>query len=85
MCKGEELDAFVHRHGPSYDRVIYVGDGHNDFCPILRLREQDMVLCRNDRGLSKRIAKEGTTAGLKCQVKYWGGAWEVEEIFDKLE
>lgn len=28
------------RHGgwDSYDRVIYVGDGGNDYCPVLRLR-----------------------------------------------
>jgi pyridoxal phosphate phosphatase PHOSPHO2 len=35
---GEELAAFLERHKPGYDRIIYVGDGSNDFCPILRLR-----------------------------------------------
>lgn len=45
------------------------------------LSSQDMVLCRSFRGLQKRINKEG---GLKCQIKYWGGAWEVEEIFNRL-
>lgn len=37
---GDELDAFVARHGgwDSFDRVIYVGDGGNDFCPLLRMR-----------------------------------------------
>ncbi|KAG6891980.1 hypothetical protein C0993_005303, partial [Termitomyces sp. T159_Od127] len=34
---GEELDAFIKEHGP-FDRVVYTGDGSNDFCPILRLR-----------------------------------------------
>jgi len=81
MCKGEELDAFLERHGVHFDRIVYVGDGSNDFCPVLRLRSQDLVLCRNFRGLSKRISREG---GLQCQVKYWSGAWEVEEIFSKL-
>lgn len=38
MCKGEELSAFLKEHG-DYDKVIYIGDGSNDFCPILRLRE----------------------------------------------
>ncbi|KAK0461258.1 phosphatase phospho-type [Desarmillaria tabescens] len=84
MCKGEELDAFLARHAPAYDQIIYVGDGSNDFCPTLRLRSQDMVLCRSFRGLQRRIAKEGEKLGLKCQVKYWGGAWEVEEIFNAL-
>jgi pyridoxal phosphate phosphatase PHOSPHO2 len=35
---GEELDAFLKRNAPAFDRVIYVGDGANDFCPVLRLR-----------------------------------------------
>lgn len=81
MCKGEELDAYLARHHTQFDRIVYVGDGTNDFCPALRLRKQDLVLCRSFRGLSKRIAKEG---GLQCHVKYWSGAWEVEEIFGNL-
>ncbi|KAF5370571.1 hypothetical protein D9758_001929 [Tetrapyrgos nigripes] len=81
MCKGEELTAFFERHLPDFDRVVYLGDGSNDFCPVLRLREQDMVLCRTFGGLHKRIAREGN---LKCQVKYWTHAWEVEEIFNTL-
>ena len=44
-----------------------------------------MVLCRRFRGLEKRISEEGTTEGLRCQVRYWDGAWEVEEIFEELE
>ncbi|KAL7281725.1 hypothetical protein ACG7TL_005043 [Trametes sanguinea] len=39
MCKGDELDAFLKRHGPEFDRIVYVGDGSNDFCPVLRLRK----------------------------------------------
>ncbi|KAL0956419.1 hypothetical protein HGRIS_002567 [Hohenbuehelia grisea] len=84
MCKGEELVAFLARHAPEYDRVVYVGDGSNDFCPVLRLRSQDMILCRRYRGLEKRIANEGEELGMRCQVKYWAGAWEVEELFGEL-
>jgi pyridoxal phosphate phosphatase PHOSPHO2 len=40
MCKGDELDAFLARNGDPYDRIIYVGDGSNDFCPVLHLRRQ---------------------------------------------
>ncbi|KAJ2917741.1 hypothetical protein MD484_g2639, partial [Candolleomyces efflorescens] len=84
MCKGEELEAFLARNGQEYDRVVYVGDGSNDFCPILRMREQDLVLCRSHRGLSQRIHKEGKEQGLKPKIQYWAGAWEVEEIFSTL-
>lgn len=45
---------------------------------------QDMALCRSFGGLRKRILKEGKELGLKCEVKYWEHAWEVEEIFNKL-
>jgi len=35
---GDELDAFLGRQVQPYDLMAYVGDGENDFCPILRLR-----------------------------------------------
>jgi pyridoxal phosphate phosphatase PHOSPHO2 len=84
MCKGEELEAFLAKQSYTYDRIIFVGDGSNDFCPILRLRDKDLCLCRSFRGLQKRIEKEGEQQGLKCKIQYWAGAWEVEEIFQNL-
>lgn len=48
------------------------------------IHSQDIVLCRSYRGLQKRIQKEGEKEGLQCQVYYWAGAWEVEELFAKL-
>lgn len=84
MCKGEELDAFLKKQAVEYERIVYVGDGTNDFCPILRLKSQDLVLCRSNRGLQKRIEKDPKAQALNCSVCYWGGAWEVEEIFNKL-
>jgi hypothetical protein len=41
---GSELDAFLERHGVNYDRIIYVGDGSNDFCPALRLRRYRHIM-----------------------------------------
>ena len=83
MCKGDELDAFLERHGgrSSYDRIIYVGDGGNDFCPVLRLGSQDLAFVRKFRGLQGRIWREG---GVKAGIKYWNGAWELEGFLDEL-
>lgn len=39
-----------------------------------------MALVRSYRELSRRIEKEGESAGMKCDVTYWGGAWEVEKF-----
>ncbi|KAG6918523.1 hypothetical protein DXG01_013613 [Tephrocybe rancida] len=83
MCKGEELEAYLAEHGP-FDRVVYTGDGSNDFCLILRLRAQDVVCCRLHRGLQKRIDAEGEALGLKPEIRYWAGAWEAEEIYGTL-
>jgi hypothetical protein len=38
MCKGKELSAFLKEH-EEYEKVVYIGDGSNDFCPVVRLRE----------------------------------------------
>lgn len=40
---------------------------------------QDLALVRKDMELHARIKNEAKDAGLKCQVKYWTGAWEVDE------
>jgi pyridoxal phosphate phosphatase PHOSPHO2 len=34
--------------------------------------------------LEKRVKNEGKQAGLVAGIKYWGGAWEVEELFAEL-
>ncbi|WFD00861.1 pyridoxal phosphatase [Malassezia yamatoensis] len=82
MCKGDELKAFLNRHTTeSYERIIYVGDGGNDYCPVLRLNKNDMALVRRHRGLAKRILEEGQ---VQCNVRYWSGAWEAEQWLEVL-
>lgn len=56
---GEELDAFLQRHGKQFDRIIYVGDGSNDFCPILHLRRSvlSFLTLNNPLILSQIAAK----------------------------
>lgn len=86
MCKGDELDAWMAANGgwEAWDRVSYVGDGGNDFCPIVRMRKGDWALVRKNMELDGRVKEEGAEKGLKVDVKRWEGAWEVEEIFQTL-
>ncbi|BGP08617.1 hypothetical protein JCM10049v2_004464 [Rhodotorula toruloides] len=83
MCKGEELEAFMARNGgwDSFDKVVYIGDGANDLCPILHLRSQDVALVRLYRELYRRLqdSTAAHTSDVKCKVVSWGGAWEVEK------
>jgi pyridoxal phosphate phosphatase PHOSPHO2 len=80
MCKGDELDGYLAAQSSSgsreVERIIYIGDGENDFCPLLRMREGDLALVRKGFTLEERIREEG---GLKCEVKYWTQAWEIDE------
>jgi pyridoxal phosphate phosphatase PHOSPHO2 len=39
---------------------------------------------RLHRSLEKKVKREGQEAGLVAGVKYWDGAWEVEELFKEL-
>lgn len=81
MCKGDELSAYITANGgwEEYSKIVYIGDGGNDFCPLLRMRKEDLCLVRKDMELHERVLKEGKEKGLKADVKYWTGAWEIDE------
>ncbi|KAA1088396.1 hypothetical protein PGT21_005265 [Puccinia graminis f. sp. tritici] len=84
MCKAAELIAHLERLKPSktIDRIAYVGDGDNDYCPISRvLKHGDVALVRSRRELARRIESETAKGNtLSCKVVLWEGAWEVEQI-----
>ena len=86
MCKGDELDAYVAGQGgrQAYDKVVYVGDGGNDFCPLLRMKGGDWGLVRKGMELDGRIKQEGAEQGLKVEVKRWSQAWEIDEWVESL-
>ena len=46
MCKGDVLEKHIKEHSRKIDSVVYVGDGSNDFCPTLRLKDRDYVAIR---------------------------------------
>lgn len=52
LCKGNVLDQWRDQH--SFAKVVYVGDGGGDFCPALRLKDTDVVLCRLNYPLHKK-------------------------------
>lgn len=82
MCKGDELSAYVDKIGgwEGLDKVVYVGDGGNDFCPLVRMRSGDLGLVRKGMELDERIREEGSRVGLKVDVKKWEQAWQIEEL-----
>ncbi|KAG7530768.1 hypothetical protein FFLO_04810 [Filobasidium floriforme] len=81
MCKGDELEKWLALNGglEAFEKVVYVGDGGNDFCPLLRMRKQDVCLVRKGYELEGRIKSEAQEKGLKAEVVYWSAAWEIDE------
>ncbi|XP_032674019.1 pyridoxal phosphate phosphatase PHOSPHO2-like [Odontomachus brunneus] len=60
LCKGKILMDFIEERRAQnvyYDRIVYIGDGKNDLCPILRLSETDLACPRKDYVLIKRLTK----------------------------
>ncbi|ODN73247.1 hypothetical protein L202_07800 [Cryptococcus amylolentus CBS 6039] len=86
MCKGDELSTYLAAHGgiDSFKKIVYVGDGGNDFCPLLRMRKGDWACVRKGMELHGRIKEEGAKCGLVAEVKYWEQAWQLDEYFSEL-
>lgn len=55
LCKGEVVDRWREGEYRAW-RVVYVGDGGNDFCPVKRLRHGDVALVRKGMGLHARLS-----------------------------
>jgi pyridoxal phosphate phosphatase PHOSPHO2 len=66
LCKARVLEEYRQLH-VDYDRVVYVGDGRNDYCPCLKLTQKDVVLCREGYALA-RLLKDPATSSCKATV-----------------
>ncbi len=46
LCKQTAIREYSKEKGLEQTRIIYVGDGGNDFCPLLMLSQKDLVFVR---------------------------------------
>ncbi|XP_062566127.1 pyridoxal phosphate phosphatase PHOSPHO2-like [Saccostrea cucullata] len=95
LCKGHILQEHVRRReqeGIRYKCVVLVGDGSNDFCPALRLTENDYVCPRISYRLWKKIQKLESDQGavsnghkLRAQVVNWTSGLDILEFLKSLD
>lgn len=74
LCKGQILTDYVAKRreqGKQFDRIVYVGDGKNDLCPILRLSHADLACPRKDYVLVKLLSKLPHHLSLEAKVLPW--------------
>jgi pyridoxal phosphate phosphatase PHOSPHO2 len=94
LCKGHILQNYIQAQqnkGVTYSCIVYIGDGSNDLCPGLTLREQDYLLPRKGFSLWKKLQKMTTAAGkegnstkIAASVVGWDSAAEIRRLLETL-
>ncbi|KAF9137067.1 hypothetical protein BGX30_010592 [Mortierella sp. GBA39] len=101
ICKGQEVDKLLSQLGNDNQagitvelsgkpapvpRMLYVGDGRNDYCPALRMKSlQDIYFVRKGRSLEKYLNKSdapGIREAIYARIVYWDKA---DEILSELQ
>lgn len=80
LCKGGVIRKLM--ADGKYNRIIYVGDGLNDLCPILQLRVNDVACIR--RGFPLYRDLPDFRKRLRCRVVSWRDGHELLEHLSKL-
>ncbi|CAA7402864.1 unnamed protein product [Spirodela intermedia] len=83
MCKSmilERMSASVSASGKK--RFIYLGDGKGDYCPSLRLTDEDFVMPRKNYPLWELIS--GNPVLVKPKVHEWSDGEEQERVLLQL-
>lgn len=97
LCKGKVLCEFINEQNSAknpYSRVFYIGDGHNDLCPVLRLRSQDIACARQGYALAATLtdckSKRKPDARLEpicqkpaAQVLFWSDGYDLLHQLEK--
>lgn len=81
LCKGEEVVA-IQRSG-AYARIVYAGDGANDICPALTLKQGDVVLARAGHALAA-YASGAEGARLRAEVHLWDTHDQLALLVDRF-
>lgn len=83
MCKGviiERIRSSALAEGKK--RFIYLGDGKGDYCPSLKLSEEDYVMPRKNFPLWELICTDMNA--LRAEVHEWGTFEELEAVLLRL-
>ncbi|KAK4415647.1 Inorganic pyrophosphatase 2 [Sesamum alatum] len=83
LCKGRVIQQIQSSISENESKkVIYVGDGMNDFCPTLKLVAGDCIMPRKNFPLCGRILKNSQL--VKAKVYEWSDSEDLARILLKL-
>ncbi|XP_019448202.1 PREDICTED: inorganic pyrophosphatase 2-like [Lupinus angustifolius] len=79
MCKGLIIERIQNLlDGAGKKKFIYLGDGSGDFCPSLKLKDNDYLMPRINFALCDLVSKNSN--GIKPEVHAWGNGEELKNI-----
>lgn len=82
MCKKTIVQSYLNEKQINYRKLIYIGDGSNDYCPLHLLKSNDIAFYRKGYGLDKKIMRDGHE--LLCEKKGWDNGEQIFEIIKKF-
>ncbi|RNA23954.1 pyridoxal phosphate phosphatase PHOSPHO2-like [Brachionus plicatilis] len=80
ICKGEVLKRHLDQANglTNVTTVVYIGDGKNDYCPGLCLRESDFYFVRENYSLSKLLDRRKSLGeNIKAKIIKWSTAKDI--------
>lgn len=87
LCKGQILIDYIRKkqaQGKSYERIVYIGDGRNDLCPILRLSETDLACPRKDYPLVDQLNELPTSMSAKAKIVLWEDGTDLRRNLEQI-
>lgn len=97
LCKGQIMNDFIEEQKQSgivYQKILYAGDGKNDFCPILRLKEGDLACVREKYKCAElvKLVQEGKYCDnsavayqIKADVVVWQNGQDILNVLKSLK
>ncbi|KAJ1561221.1 hypothetical protein HK096_005534 [Nowakowskiella sp. JEL0078] len=81
LCKGKEITTYLDLNGQKYSRIVYLGDGKNDYCPSTKLSSHDFVFARKKRALEKILKSDESS--VVANIRFWDNAEDILKLFSK--
>ncbi|XP_007539362.1 pyridoxal phosphate phosphatase PHOSPHO2 [Erinaceus europaeus] len=81
LCKNVVLVEFVDQQlqqGVNYTRIVYIGDGGNDVCPVTSLKKDDVAMARKGYTLQKTVTRMSQNLEpIASSVVIWSSGIEI--------
>ncbi|XP_004531135.1 probable phosphatase phospho2 [Ceratitis capitata] len=85
LCKRDILEKYLAKRqgvGVNYERVIFVADGANDYCPTLIMRRDDIVCARKGKDLERKIRCNRQKCKVRPLVLLWSSGHDLLTLLE---